>query len=380
MTRPTLLAVDGNSLLHRNYHAMEHSQLSTSDGRPLWAVKGFLSQLFAAIERADASAVVVGFDDHTSSVRKEGHPQYKANRSPKAPELGQQIASTIELLRAAGVPVVIPAGLEADDVLASAAAYAPTVGWRTVVVTSDRDSFALIDEHTDVLRVLNGGIEGSPILTPERLFSMVGVRPSQYQEYAAMRGDPSDNLLGIPGLGEKRAAKLLRTFGSVSAAFSDSDSGGSLVGKRLGKSFVATLSSPATRDVFWRNVAIMTMRRDLPLGLDLSETGASRLPLDAVLVLAALESFELHSLRNSARRVLCVSGPTSPADFRGQPQPEDDVPLPPLEEPLWSRDRDQGPAGTPATAPATVAATKAPTGTLSASVDPEDDHFDETLW
>ncbi|MGV8967538.1 MAG: 5'-3' exonuclease [Cellulomonas sp.] len=372
--------MDGNSLLHRNYHAMEHSHLSTSDGRPTWAVKGFLSQMFAAIERADASAVLVGFDDHTSSVRKDGYSQYKANRSPKAPELGQQIASTIALLRAAGVQVVVPAGLEADDVLASAATYAPTVGWRTVVVTSDRDSFALIDEHTSVLRVLNGGIEASPILTPERLFSMVGVRPSQYREYAAMRGDPSDNLLGIPGVGAKRAATLLRTFGSVSAAFADADSGGSLVSKRLGKTYVAKLSSPDARAAFWRNVAIMTMRSDLPLGLDLSETGTSRLPLDVACVLAALELFELHSLRNSAQRVLCGSGPASTTDSRASDQQHnDEVPLPPLEEPAWSRDRDQGLPDVPATVQVTVVPA-ARAGSLGASSDPQSEHFETTLW
>lgn len=346
---------------------MESTQLSTSDGRPTWAVKGFLAQMFAAIERADASAVLVGFDDHTSSVRKVVHPQYKATRPPKAPELGQQIASTVELLRAAGIPVVIPAGLEADDVLASAATYAPSVGWRTVVVTSDRDSFALIDEHTTVLRVLNGGIEGSPILTAERLVSMVGVRPSQYQEYAAMRGDPSDNLLGIPGVGAKRAATLLRTFGSVRTAFADADSGGSLVRTRLGKSFVATLSSPDARAAYWRNVEIMTMRNELPLGLDLSENGTSRLPLDAAHVVAALESFELHSLRDVAARILCATSATSP-DGVPQQQPCDEFSLPPLEEPQWSRERTQSqPAPPPTATPRTPAI--ATTNTASGSTD-----------
>ena len=133
------------------------------------------------------------------------------------------------MLRAIGVVVAVPEGLEADDVLASAAAYAPTVGARTVVATSDRDSFALIDEHTKMLRILNGGVDASPLLDPQRLVMVTGVRPDQYLDYAALRGDASDNLPGVAGIGPKTAARLLAEFGSAGAAFDDACGDGDAV-------------------------------------------------------------------------------------------------------------------------------------------------------
>ncbi|MFI2751945.1 5'-3' exonuclease H3TH domain-containing protein [Cellulomonas sp. P22] len=308
MTR-TLLAVDGNSLVHRSFHALFGTGLTTRDGRPTWAVKGFVSQLLGAVERVGADAVVVGFDDHTRSVRKDAHPHYKATRGPKAPELVAQLASTAELLRDAGLHVVVPDGLEADDVLASAAACGRAAGWSTVVVTSDRDSFALIDESTSVLRVINGGIEASPLLTPERLTLMIGISPAQYRQYAAMRGDTSDNLTGIRGIGEKTATRLLGVFGSVEAAFADVDeNGGQRVAAEVGKAVVGKLASAEGREAFWRNVEIMTMRGDLDLGLGLDGPGAGLLPVDGDRLDGALGGLELMSLRSPARFLLAGGG------------------------------------------------------------------------
>jgi DNA polymerase-1 len=310
MTEKTLLAVDGNSLVHRSFHALAGSNLRTADGRPTWAVKGFCSQMLGALERVGAHGLVVGFDDHTTSERKARWPHYKATRKPKPPELGQQLAMTIELLRSAGVHVVVPAGLEADDVLASAARTAADAGWRTVLVTSDRDSFALIDDTTSVLRLINGGIDASPLLTPDRLVTLVGVHPHQYREYAAMRGDTSDNLAGIVGVGEKTAAKLLAEFCTVEAAFADVDAGGAAVAAALGKACVTKLAKRENREAFARNVEIMTMRTDIDLGLDLAG-GAGCLPVTEAPLLAALESFELAGIRNLAARTLTDTSATT---------------------------------------------------------------------
>src|SRR6266496_4088189 len=146
-----LLAVDGNSLLHRSYHAQARTGLRSAEGRPMWAVRGLLSALVAAAERICPDVIVVGFDDPDSSLRREIWPQYKANRVDKLATLVDQLAFAADVLRAMGVAVVVPEGLEADDVLASVACFAPTVGATTVIMTSDRDSFTLIDEHTSVL-------------------------------------------------------------------------------------------------------------------------------------------------------------------------------------------------------------------------------------
>ncbi|HEV7755485.1 MAG TPA: 5'-3' exonuclease H3TH domain-containing protein [Mycobacteriales bacterium] len=322
----TLLAVDGNSLVHRSFHALAGSDLRTADDRPIWAVKGFCSQVLGALDRVGARALVVGFDDHTASERKTRWPHYKATRKPKPPELGDQIARTIELLRAAGVQVVVPAGLEADDVLASAARTAAAAGWQTVILTSDRDSFALIDETTTVLRLINGGVHASPMLSPDRLVTLTGVRPEQYREYAAMRGDTSDNLTGINGIGEKTAARLLAAFGTVQAAFDDVDAGGAAVAAALGRACVAKLADAEHRAAFARNVEIMTMRTDLALGLDLAGGGSGCLPLDPDSVSGALEEFELAGIRMLALRLLADAPDPEPALVARQPADRNHTP------------------------------------------------------
>jgi DNA polymerase-1 len=299
-----LLAIDGNSLVHRSFHAQASTGLRTSDGRPMWAVRGLLSQLVVAVERIGPVAVVVGFDDPESSRRREQWPQYKAHRTDKLETLVEQLALAIEVLRSMGVAVVVPSGLEADDVLASAAAFAPTVGARTVIMTSDRDAFALIDEHTDVLRIINGGVEASPRLTPERLRSLLGIDPHQYRDFAALRGDTSDNLPGVHGIGPKTAVKLLNAFGSVREAFADLDGDGAAVLAAIGPGATAKLAHPDARTAWALNCQVMAMHGDVPLGLDL-EAGPGVLPYREGLVRSAFERQQLPWTTATALRVLC---------------------------------------------------------------------------
>lgn len=323
---PILLAVDGNSLAHRAFHALAASGLRTSDGRASWAVKGFMSLLLSVVERVGPSAVVVGFDDPTGSVRRTAYAGYKATRKPKPPELGEQIAGIGELLREAGVHVVTPGGLEADDVLASAAATAAAAGWRCVIATSDRDSFALISDTTSVLRILNGGVDGSPLLTPDRLVTMYGVRPEQYQLYAAIRGDSSDNLPGIVGVGEKTAAKLLASVPDTATLLADLDSGAVAVTAAAGKA--AGVRFLTHRPALERNLEIMAMYTDVPLGLNLTAPGAGLLPLPADALTAALAGWELHSVNGRAAQLL--AGRSAPAPAAAPLW--DDLPAAP---PLW---------------------------------------------
>jgi DNA polymerase-1 len=294
MSTPTLLAIDGNSVLHRCFHASARSGFRTADGRAGWAIRGFLSMLGAAIDRACADAVVVGFDDPELSVRRDRWPIYKAHRHPKPPTLDEQLEEAVHVLRDLGVVVVRPDGLEADDVLASAAAWAPTVGARTVIATSDRDSFALIDEHTRMLRILNGGVDASPMLDPHRLTLVTGVRPEQYLDFAALRGDTSDNLPGVRGFGPKTAGRLLAEFGCAEAAFDDAVAGGERCRAALGKALARTLATDEARETWLLNRAVMTMHRDLALGLE-PAAGRGGLPLPPDAVRPVLSRFELHA-------------------------------------------------------------------------------------
>ena len=279
MDGPVVMAIDGNSLVHRSFHAQAHTAMHTDQGRPTWAVRGLLGQLVAAVERIRPAAVVVGFDDADCSSRREEWPTYKANRVDKLDTLVEQLASAVQVLRDLGVAVVVPPGLEADDVLASTATFARAHDASTVIVTSDRDAFALIDDTTRVLRIINGGVEASPLMTAERLVMLLGVHPSQYRDFAALRGDPSDNLPGVHGIGPRSAAALLTEFGSAAAAFADLDA----VRTKVGRGVAARLGAEGAYERWQLNCAVMTMHADVALDLSLT-SGPGVLPLDAARV------------------------------------------------------------------------------------------------
>jgi DNA polymerase-1 len=308
MTR-TLLAVDGNSLLHRSFHAAARTAFRTPDGAPRWAVRGLLSQLVWLVDRTCADALVVGFDDPGENVRKTRFAGYKAQRTPKPETLEEQLAAAVVTLRALGVVVVVPPGLEADDVLASAAAYARRVGARTVVATSDRDSFGLIDDNTRMLRILNGGVDRSPMLDPQRLPLVTGVRADQYLDFAAFRGDTSDNLPGVPGFGPKTAAKLLAGLGTGVAAFEDAAGDGERCRAAVGRALTRTLATVQAREVWELNRAAMAMRDDADLGLDL-DAGVGCLPLHEDAIRATYVHHDLHV--PSALRALALRDPAEP--------------------------------------------------------------------
>jgi 5'-3' exonuclease len=297
-----VLAVDGNSLVHRAYHSQAHT------GHRTWAVRGLLSQLVTAAERVCPAAIVVGFDDPDASVRRETWPQYKAQRADKLSTLVDQLRFAAEVLHGLGVAVVVPPGLEADDVLASAARFAAGQGGDTVIMTSDRDAFSLIDDTTSVLRIIDGGVEASPLLTPARLATLLGVRPDQYRDFAALRGDASDNLPGVRGIGPKTAATLLRELGSARAAFDDVACGGARVVAAIGPGSARRLAAPGARDAWELNCRVMAMRDDVPLGIDL-QGGPGCLPLDPEAVRETFLGQQLTWTVAAALRALCDQEP-----------------------------------------------------------------------
>lgn len=310
------LAIDGNSLVHRSFHSQARTGLHSVDGRPMWAVRGLLSQLVAAVERTGADTVVVGFDDPEASIRRDTWPQYKAHRTDKLAALVDQLAFAVDVLRDMGVAVVVPPGLEADDVLASTARHAASQGVRTVIMTSDRDAFALIDENTSVLRIIDGGVEASPLLTPARLLSMLGVRPDQYRDLAALRGDASDNLPGVRGVGAKTAARLLAALGSAQAAFDDLDAGGAAVTAAIGSAGARRLIAPGARESWRLNCQVMALHDDLPLDLD---AGPGRLPLPVDAVRAIFQAQQLTWTTSAALRILAGCGDEAPAPSGAPP-------------------------------------------------------------
>ena len=285
-----LLAVDGDGLVHRAYHAMSGSDHRDAAGRPVWALRGLVSLLAAATARLRPDAVLVGFDSHVDSVRKADYAGYKAHRPDKHPDLQAQLDEAPALLAACGVGVATATGYEADDVLASAAALARSSGWHCVLATSDRDSFALVGPSTSVLRITTGGAGAWPLLTPADLPDVCGVDPEQYRDLAALRGDVSDNLQGVYGIGGKRAAQLLSAFGTVESAYAAVDGGRQdEIAALIGAAAATRFADPAGREAVLRNQRLMAMRPDLTL----PSLASCRLPLTLSTMKTALRARDI---------------------------------------------------------------------------------------
>jgi 5'-3' exonuclease len=284
---PLLLVLDGNSLLHRAYHAGSGEGWTDREGRPIWALRGLIGFLARAAAYLKPDALVVGFDCPDSSARRDEFPGYKAHRPAKAPDLAEQLAAAPALLDAAGIRTVVPPAYEADDVLASAARSARSQGWRSVLMTSDRDAFALIDEVTSVLRIRNGGLDEAVLVDPPGLVELCGVTSGQYRDFAALRGDPSDNLPGVHGYGSATAARLLGAFPSIEDVWAALDGGhADLVRAAVGTKAANRLLADGVRENVARNQRLMRMRADLPV----PDPASARLPLDRGRMRAALRA------------------------------------------------------------------------------------------
>ncbi|MFF4638630.1 DNA polymerase I [Streptomyces olivaceus] len=211
--RPRLMLMDGHSLAYRAFFALPAENFTTATGQPTNAIYGFASMLANTLRDEAPTHFAVAFDVSRKTWRSEEFTEYKANRSKTPDEFKGQVELIGELLDAMNVTRFAVEGFEADDVIATLATQAEAEGFDVLIVTGDRDSFQLVSEHTTVLYPTKGVSELTRF-TPEKVFEKYGLTPAQYPDFAALRGDPSDNLPGIPGVGEKTAAKWINQFGS----------------------------------------------------------------------------------------------------------------------------------------------------------------------
>ncbi|MFK0217802.1 DNA polymerase I [Streptomyces vinaceus] len=211
--RPRLMLMDGHSLAYRAFFALPAENFTTATGQPTNAIYGFASMLANTLRDEAPTHFAVAFDVSRKTWRSTEFPEYKANRSKTPDEFKGQVELIGELLDAMNVPRFAVDGFEADDVIATLATQAEALGFEVLIVTGDRDSFQLVSEHTTVLYPTKGVSELTRF-TPEKVEEKYGLTPQQYPDFAALRGDPSDNLPGIPGVGEKTAAKWITQFGS----------------------------------------------------------------------------------------------------------------------------------------------------------------------
>ena len=214
--KQTLMLLDGNSLAYRAFYALPAENFKTKNGLTTNAVYGFTAMLINLLRDESPSHIAAAFDVSRQTFRVDKYPEYKAGRSATPDEFRGQIDITKEVLNALGITVLAEPGYEADDLIATLATQGEQAGYRVLVVTGDRDALQLVSPDVTVLYPRKGVSELTRF-TPDAVLEKYGLTPAQYPDFAALRGDPSDNLPGIPGVGEKTATKWIAEFGSLQA-------------------------------------------------------------------------------------------------------------------------------------------------------------------
>ena len=304
--RPVLALLDGFSLAYRAFFALPED-LRTTTGQVTNAVYGFTTMLIKLLTEQQPAHIAVAFDRGRPAYRTELLPTYKANRTESPDGFRSQLPLINEVLATLKIPSVGVDGCEADDVIASYARLATAAGLDTLIVTGDRDAFQLIDDHTTVLYTRRG-ISDTVLMDTQAVLDKYGVEPARYPMLAALRGDPSDNILGVPGVGEKTATKLLQEFGDLEGIFANLD-------KVKGKKLPVTLAEYQQEVIDGHKVA--TLECDLAVPLPIEELHIGDVDPEAVRRLFA--TLEFRSLWERLSPVLNKHAPEEAGAFDAQP-------------------------------------------------------------
>jgi DNA polymerase I len=248
-----LLLLDGHSLAYRAFFALPVENFSTTTGQPTNAVYGFTAMLINVLRDEQPTHVAVAFDRGEPTFRHEQYVEYKANRRETPEDFRSQLSLIFEVLDALGIRRLSAPGYEADDLIATLATEAADDGMDVLIVTGDRDVLQLVSDKVTVL-MTRRGITEMTRFTPEAVLEKYGLTPDQYPDFAAVRGDPSDNLPGIPGVGEKTATKWIAEFGSLQALVDRVDEVKGKAGDALREHLGGVL----------RNRQLTSLLRDLP--------------------------------------------------------------------------------------------------------------------
>ena len=283
--RRTFAVIDGNSLMHRAFHAVPPT-MNAPDGRPTNAIFGFLNMFLKMIDAFDPDGVVVAFDKGKPRVRMEMLPQYKAQRPPMDPDLHAQFPMIKELLAALNVPILQSEGWEGDDILGTMARLGEEAGCDMLLVTGDRDMYQLVTEHVNVVSTRKG-LSDVAIMTPESVDDLYhGITPALVPDFYGLKGDTSDNIPGVPGIGPKKASALIAQFGSLDEVIAHADEVKGKMGENLRAHIDDALLS--------RKVA--TIRTDAPVELDFEATSFPAYSADEVS--AALGTLGITAMQN----------------------------------------------------------------------------------
>ena len=257
--RRIIAVIDGNSLMHRAFHAVPPT-MNAPDGRPTNAVFGFLNMFLKMVDAFAPDGVVCAFDRGRPQVRMDMLPSYKAQRPPMDPDLRAQFPMVKELLEALSVPVVELEGWEGDDILGTLARRGEESGCDMYLVTGDRDMYQLVTDHVHVVSTRKG-LSDIAIMTPESVDDLYhGITPALVPDFYGLKGDSSDNIPGVPGIGPKKASALIAQYGSLDEVIAHADEVKGKMGENLRAHIDDALIS--------RRVA--TIMTDAPIECDLA--------------------------------------------------------------------------------------------------------------
>lgn len=304
MVKRTVAVIDGNSLMHRAFHALPET-MTAPDGRPTNAVFGFVSMMVKMVQDLKPEGVVVAFDRGKPAFRTEALEQYKIHRPPTADSLRAQFPMVKELLGALSVPVIELDGWEGDDILGTLARRGEGCGLRMLLVTGDRDAFQLVTDDVHVVTTRKG-ITDITIMGPAEVLDRYGVTPAQVPDYLGLKGDTSDNIPGVPGVGEKTAAKLMQQFGTMEAVL-EAAQAGEIPGK-IGENLRENVDKAEAS----RTVA--TIVCDVPVEIDLEATTFGDFDLAEV-----ARVFGEYRFTTLLERVLALKGAKLPAETSSVP-------------------------------------------------------------
>ena len=290
----TLLVLDGNSLTYRAFYGIP-TDMVTASGQVTNAVYGMTSMLLTLLKDHKPSGIVVAFDRPEPTFRHIAEPSYKAQREASPDILRQQMGIVKELLTAMGVSICELSGFEADDVIATVADQAVDIGYKVIIVTGDRDSYQLVRDPDVRVLYNKRGVSDYALYDEAGIFERTGVTPRQYIAYAALRGDPSDNLPGVPGVGEKTAAKLIATYGGLDGIFEHARE----QTPKLKSSLVEN------EQLARKNEDLMTLRHDAPIEIDLANLAVTP---NAPEVARLFDFLEFKSMHNRFKEVLKILG------------------------------------------------------------------------
>lgn len=290
-----LLLIDGHSMAYRAFYALPVENFKTSAGQPTNAIYGFASMLINLIKEEKPTHIAVAFDVSRKTFRTERFPEYKANRASTPDEFRSQMSHINEMIDSFGIKHFEVEGFEADDIIATLAKAAEIKGFDTLICTGDRDSFQLVNNKTTVLYPKKGVTEMSR-MTPAAVVEKYGLTPQQYPDFAALRGDPSDNLPSVPGVGEKTATKWIIDYGSLEKLLENSKE----IPGKVGESLRANI------EVVKLNRELTHLLDDVDLSLDVEDLAWPG--FDAGTMSMFFEKLEIRALKERIKSLPQIGG------------------------------------------------------------------------